>query len=258
MDGEAEHGVPSVGAIVRGRLAAIVDMRNGVHRPRGMPVLEPAASNRRRRGGQRGRRAARQDPADHAPPMPRVIRPVPSQFSQGFPSILPLPLHSGQMSSPVPGVPGRASSPGRGFGCCGLGLMPVPQQPAFLPAHRRGLPPGSRGSRRCRTSRAAPSVRAAAVDARARWWPGRWVWPWMSRVAPERRRASRTASSLTSMISRRLAPGSLPCSSRAGRARLRGVLAGISAETVLPLRRSRACVASSGSRRRRCTACRRA
>ena len=34
---------------------------------------------------------------DQAPPMPRVIRPVPSQLSQGLPSSLPLPWHCGQM-----------------------------------------------------------------------------------------------------------------------------------------------------------------
>lgn len=38
--------------------------------------------------------------------------PRPLQFSHSAPSFVPLPLHSGQTSSPVDGVPGAASSPG--------------------------------------------------------------------------------------------------------------------------------------------------
>jgi len=49
-----------------------------------------------------------------APLMPRTMRPLPSQFAQRWPSFVPLPSHAGQMSSPVPGVPGGASSPGAG------------------------------------------------------------------------------------------------------------------------------------------------
>lgn len=44
------------------------------------------------------------------------MRPVPPQLTQSAPFFcLPLPWHTGQISSPVPGVPGAASSPG--FNC---------------------------------------------------------------------------------------------------------------------------------------------
>jgi len=48
----------------------------------------------------------------YAPPIPLTIRPVPSQFAHVSPSTSPLLSHVGQTSSPVPGVPGGASSPG--------------------------------------------------------------------------------------------------------------------------------------------------
>lgn len=45
--------------------------------------------------------------------MPSMTLPVPPQFGQSAPlAFLPLPLQTGQMSSPVPGVPAGASSPG--------------------------------------------------------------------------------------------------------------------------------------------------
>ena len=50
--------------------------------------------------------------APYAPPIPLTIRPVPSQFGHVAPATSPLLLHFGQTSSPVPGVPGGASSPG--------------------------------------------------------------------------------------------------------------------------------------------------
>jgi hypothetical protein len=50
-----------------------------------------------------------------APPMPSTIRPVPPHLGQAEPSMRPLPWHCGQISSPVPGVPGAASSPGLSF-----------------------------------------------------------------------------------------------------------------------------------------------
>jgi hypothetical protein len=46
------------------------------------------------------------------PPIARVIFPVPPQFSQILPLTFPDPEHCGHTSSPVPGVPGAASSPG--------------------------------------------------------------------------------------------------------------------------------------------------
>src|SRR4051812_40680013 len=50
------------------------------------------------------------------------MRPVPSQLRQVAPfASRPRPIHSGQMSSPVPGVPGFASSPGL-RGCSSRGL----------------------------------------------------------------------------------------------------------------------------------------
>jgi hypothetical protein len=49
---------------------------------------------------------------NQAPPIARMIFPVPPQFSQRSPLIFPDPEHFGQTSSPVPGVPGGASSPG--------------------------------------------------------------------------------------------------------------------------------------------------
>ena len=59
--------------------------------------------------------------------------PVPAQVVQRLPSLRPLPLHSRQMSSPVPGVPGGASSPGaiclRSAGIDWGAYMPAPVQP---------------------------------------------------------------------------------------------------------------------------------
>jgi uncharacterized protein (DUF1697 family) len=47
-----------------------------------------------------------------APPIPSITLPVPSQTGQGVPSCSPVPLQCRQRFSPVPGVPGAASSPG--------------------------------------------------------------------------------------------------------------------------------------------------
>jgi hypothetical protein len=44
--------------------------------------------------------------------MPWIIFAVPLQRGQGAASWRPVPAHSGQMFSPVPVVPGGASSPG--------------------------------------------------------------------------------------------------------------------------------------------------
>lgn len=49
----------------------------------------------------------------YPPPTPSMILPVPPQLSHDRPSVLPLPPHTGQSPSPVPGVPSGASSPGR-------------------------------------------------------------------------------------------------------------------------------------------------
>ena len=46
--------------------------------------------------------------ADYAPPTPSITLPVPPQCSHFFPYSEPLPLHFGQMFSPVPGVPAGA------------------------------------------------------------------------------------------------------------------------------------------------------
>jgi len=46
------------------------------------------------------------------PPIPVVTLPVPEQFTHVFALTRPLPLQTGQMFSPVPGVPAGASSPG--------------------------------------------------------------------------------------------------------------------------------------------------
>lgn len=51
-------------------------------------------------------------PGVHPPPMPVTTFPVPLQSGQVFASNWPLPLQRGQRFSPVPGVPGGASSPG--------------------------------------------------------------------------------------------------------------------------------------------------
>jgi hypothetical protein len=56
----------------------------------------------------RERRSARR----HPPPTPSLILPVPRQLGQDSPLSLPVPLHSGQIFSPVPGVPTGPSSPG--------------------------------------------------------------------------------------------------------------------------------------------------
>jgi hypothetical protein len=92
-----------------------------------MAVFPPAAQDSHQRRAQTPERARCQDSREEpcqaqAPPMPRTMRPVPSQFGQLSPRAdFPLPLHCGQMSSPVPGVPGGASSPGLvrggGVGC---------------------------------------------------------------------------------------------------------------------------------------------
>src|SRR5690606_14198511 len=50
--------------------------------------------------------------ARQAPPIPSITLPVPPQFSHGLLLIRPVPRQTGQTSSPVPGVPGGASSPG--------------------------------------------------------------------------------------------------------------------------------------------------
>src|SRR3954452_8173911 len=44
--------------------------------------------------------------------MPSTTLPVPPQTGQSVPSCSPLPPQWGQIFSPVPGVPGAASSPG--------------------------------------------------------------------------------------------------------------------------------------------------
>ena len=46
------------------------------------------------------------------PPIPSITLPVPLHCSHFWPSFLPEPLHAGHRFSPVPGVPGAASSPG--------------------------------------------------------------------------------------------------------------------------------------------------
>jgi|GEM_PF-3182988 hypothetical protein len=48
------------------------------------------------------------------PPMPSLTVPVPSQCGQGMPPFVPVPPQSRQRESPLPGVPGGASSPGFG------------------------------------------------------------------------------------------------------------------------------------------------
>src|SRR5690349_14025104 len=63
------------------------------------------------------------DGEDYPPPIPSVTLPVPSQTGQGIPSCSPRPLQCGQMFSPVPGVPGAASSPGA------VGSLLIPDQP---------------------------------------------------------------------------------------------------------------------------------
>jgi hypothetical protein len=101
----SDGGIPARRPILGLRFSAVVNVRDGIQGPRG---------------------EARQA---QAPPMPRTMRPVPSQFGQAPPrAALPEPLHSGQISSPVPGVPGGASSPGlvRGAGCVEGWLTPVP------------------------------------------------------------------------------------------------------------------------------------
>src|SRR5690242_755035 len=48
--------------------------------------------------------------------MALITRPEPLHFGHGLAFSCPVPLHCGQTSSPVPAVPGAASSPGaRGF-----------------------------------------------------------------------------------------------------------------------------------------------
>jgi hypothetical protein len=47
------------------------------------------------------------------PPMPCTTLPLPSQFGHSEPSLrIPDPPHTSHRSSPVPGVPAKASSPG--------------------------------------------------------------------------------------------------------------------------------------------------
>lgn len=58
--------------------------------------------------------------------MPVVTLPVPAQFVQALPRTVPLPWHTGQMFSPVPGVPGGASSPGLSGG------LPAPSRAGML------------------------------------------------------------------------------------------------------------------------------
>jgi hypothetical protein len=65
-----------------------------------------------RRGGQQRGTALRSWRADQPPPIPVVTLPVPLHSGQLSPSSLPEPLQAGHRFSPVPGVPGGASSPG--------------------------------------------------------------------------------------------------------------------------------------------------
>jgi hypothetical protein len=58
--------------------------------------------------------------------MPSVITPVPPQFGHGFPTpSVPLAWQAGHTSSPLPGVPGEARSPGLNDGGLSLPLMPA-------------------------------------------------------------------------------------------------------------------------------------
>src|SRR5690348_6054948 len=49
---------------------------------------------------------------DQAPPIALITFPLPPQFGHWVTPMRPLPPHSRQVASPVPGVPGGASSPG--------------------------------------------------------------------------------------------------------------------------------------------------
>jgi hypothetical protein len=54
------------------------------------------------------------------PPMPCTTLPVPLHTSHVSPPLVPEPWQAGHKSSPVPGVPGSASSPGLRGGCCAM------------------------------------------------------------------------------------------------------------------------------------------
>jgi len=57
-------------------------------------------------------RFAREELERHPPPIPSITVPLPPHSGQVPPSASPEPAQRGQAFSPVPGVPGAASSPG--------------------------------------------------------------------------------------------------------------------------------------------------
>ncbi len=154
MEGKSDEGVAVPRAIDPWRRAAIVDVGDGIQGPRRMAIFQAAAQRRDRRGSDRGDRARSQRTGKkaQAPPMPRTIRPVPSQVRQTCSrAVRPVPLHSGQTSSPVPGVPAGASSPGRmrpGDGRSGVIVMCGPS-----PFPRRALPCVPSSAARARRNR---------------------------------------------------------------------------------------------------------
>src|SRR3954452_3425457 len=114
-----------------------------------------------------------------APPTARITVPLPPHVAQGAPSIRPLPWQSGHTSSPVPIVPGAASSPGLSA------AEPVGGVPVFTPSvsvlvicsslektatrlaagsANRDVRCGARQSRACATWESTPSALEAITS----------------------------------------------------------------------------------------------
>ncbi len=99
--------------------------------------------------------------AGQAPPMPTVTRPVPAHCVQGCASLpLPVPPHARQVSSPVPGVPGAASSPG----ASGAGALEGTDACAALPAGGAAAPGAALA-----VSSAAPGSSSPAAECEKGW-----------------------------------------------------------------------------------------
>src|SRR5687768_12085651 len=75
---DANGAIAPVPPIARGRLAAVIDVRDGVQRPGRVAVLEVAAKSRRGGGSRRGDYPCDRGTGDQAPPIPRTTLPVPS------------------------------------------------------------------------------------------------------------------------------------------------------------------------------------
>jgi len=61
MDAQTEERIAAVPAVVLRRLTTVIDVHDGVHRPRGMAVLHPARDRGGSSGGEGSQDSARED-----------------------------------------------------------------------------------------------------------------------------------------------------------------------------------------------------